>query len=101
MSKPYSKEHARDMFLKHIRHIMVYWLNEQRTPDTAGKMDGLVFSILTMIDGSSAALPSFDIVTRPCDEDEAFCKSEGEDYWEDGMVINDDCMLHELWSVKS
>jgi len=97
MSKQITKEKAREMFLNHIHDMVEFWANESRKQDPKRKLDGLVFSILALIDGSGMGLPAMDIVLRPHPEDKEFHQKEDEDWFEDGMVINDDCHLHEFW----
>lgn len=93
MSKPYTEEEAREIFLSSIRGLCSYWVGVERR-NTAEKLEGLAFSILNIFDGTSASMPALDIVVRPHPEDKDFRISEGDDYFEDGQVIND-CYLHE------
>jgi hypothetical protein len=60
-----------------------------------GKLEGLAFSILNIFDGTTG-LPAMDIVLSPHPEDKDFALSEGERWYEEGMIIND-CYLHELF----
>jgi hypothetical protein len=94
MSKPISKEKAREEFLDHVRHLAHYWSRIERDP--LRMCEGVAFSILTAIDGSSA-LPTYDLVVRPHPDDKTFHENKGEDYYVDGMVINDDVHLHDMF----
>lgn len=94
MSEAIPQQQAEDALLKHLAHLVQYWHRQSGTKLDA--MNGLAFSILTMIDGSTMALPSIDLVLRPHPDDKDFAIGIGEDYWEDGMVINDG-VLHEVW----
>ena len=98
MSRAYTAEEARKMFLDHMRNMSRYWAN---LPDKSvqDKLNGLCFSFLSMIDGATMDLPSMDIVLRPHESDKEFLTEQGEDYFEDGMVIND-CDLHEEWHER-
>lgn len=90
-----SKEEMQKMFLGSIRRIVNYWGNLEDKPDHY-KCEGVAFSILSLIDGCSGSFPcGVDLVLKPHPEDKDFCIEEGEDYVEDGMVLNDDIMLHE------
>jgi hypothetical protein len=96
-SRAKTKEEAREAFLDQLRAYVRYWANETRVPDAQGKLDGLAFSFLNILDGTSASLPSMDVVLRPHADDEAYHKAEGTNWWPTGLVINDDVMLHEHW----
>lgn len=92
----YTKEEARKAFLDHIRALATYWANVERQT-TEERISGALFSVLSLIDGSTLTFPAMDIVLRPHPEDKAFHKGEGEKWFKDGMVINDDVHLHELF----
>jgi hypothetical protein len=97
MSEPraITAEEARDALLRHIANIAKYWADlPDRTP--LERCNGLAFSILNIFDGTTEVLPAIDLVLCPHDGDEAFNKSEGENWYEPGQVIND-AMLHEMW----
>lgn len=97
-SRVYTKEETREMFLAELEDKVTYWRN-LKTPAT-DPFDGLLHSILCVIDGV-AGLPSFDITVRPHSDDKKFHEDEGENYFEDGLVINDDVYLHDLLYKKS
>lgn len=96
MSRAITKEEAREMVLEHIRGLVQYWDTESRATTSREKLEGLAFSVLNIFDGTSS-LPAFDIAVRPHPDDKAYHEAEGSNYFEDGMVINDDCHLHELF----
>ena len=97
MSRAYTKKEARKKFLDGIHEIVDYWVNEARDRTVEGKINGAVFSILAMIDGSNIDIPAFDIAINSHPDDKEFYKKEGSNWFEDGMIINDDCHLHEFW----
>jgi len=97
MSGPRAKteEEARGEFLDQIRMYVSHWEGaSDRT--VRERLDGLAFSILNIFDGTAADFPAVDIVLRPHPDDEAFCRESGEDWFQDGQVINN-CYLHDLW----
>ena len=63
------------------------------------KLDLVVFSILNMFDGTSMGVPALDIVARPHPDDRPDHKAEGENWWHNGRLVNDDgeVLLHEAW----
>jgi hypothetical protein len=78
------------------RELTRYWAGvEDRTVEE--RLSGLLHSILVIIDGQSGGFPcALDLVCRPHPEDKAYHIIEGEDWIEDGTVLNADVLLHEL-----
>ena len=62
--------------------------------------NGGAFGILVLIDGMSGDSPGLDLVLRPHEDDKQDAIDEGDNYYEDGMVINEGVMLHDLWHQK-
>lgn len=86
---------AREEFLANARWLASYWA-AQPNMNPSERCNGAIFSLLTYIDGNSSG-PSFDLVARPSPDDEAFHCSEGDNWMPDGLVINADCLLHDLY----
>jgi hypothetical protein len=97
MTKAYTKEEMRQRFLNQCKSIARFWSKvEDKTPREM--CDGVVFSMLNIIDGMSGGFPAaINLVMQPHPDDKDFCISEGEDWVEAGQVINDDVMLHEQY----
>ena len=88
-------EEVRDEFFEAVRGISKYWAElPEKTP--LERCDGTVFSILNIFDGTTMNLPAMNIILSPHPDDKEFNRSEGNNWYESGMVIND-CMLHELF----
>jgi len=96
MSRPKTKEEIRQEFLEHIKGLVKYW-DELPQKTTTDRLDGLAFSILSTIDGCSISICALNIVVRPHPDDKQFNIDNGDDYYPDGLVINDDVYLHDLW----
>ena len=100
-SRAYTKEEVRDMFLKYAKMIASEWANIER--DTVEEqIRGAIFSFLVLFDGeSSIPFPCLDIVLRPCPEDKKYYKERNENWFEDGMVINDDktCLHDQFYKI--
>ena len=47
MSKPYTEEEVREMFLDHIRYLCSYWARVERDSEKE-MLEGLAFSILNI-----------------------------------------------------
>ena len=93
MSRPYTPEEVREMFLDNVKGLCRYWAGVERD-SVQEQLEGLAFSLLNMFDGTSASMPAMGIVLRPHPDDKQFHEHQGDNYFEDGQVIND-CYLHE------
>lgn len=96
----YTADEVRDMLLQHLVHIARYWANlpdvdkaTGRTHTVQDRCEGVLFSVLSTLDGASMNLPGFDLHAMPHPEDKAFLLAEGERWIEPGTVISD--TLHE------
>ena len=98
MCKAKKVEDVREELLDQIRAYIGFWINTKDQTEEQ-KLVGLAFSILNIFDGTSACLPAMDIVLRPHEDDKEYNKENGDDWYEDGMVVNE-CMLHEQWCNK-
>lgn len=100
MSKEFTEEEVREKFLRKVNRLVTYWLNENSQPDVKEKLEGLAFSILSMIDGSQLDLPGFILAPLPAEEDKDYCIENGEDYFPQNHSSNVKCDiaggLHEL-----
>lgn len=108
--RAYTVEEMRTKFVDHIRSLVVYWAKtDLKAPEFAAllkekgevlyRMEGLVHSILTTLDGCSGMMPSFDLLPSPHPTDAATCREYGENWWVN-VVINE-CMLHDLWHARN
>lgn len=95
MSRAYTEEEVREMFLDSVRGAVQFWANvPDKTPQE--RCDGVAFSILNIFDGTSGGMPAFDLLVAPHSQDKQFAINKGSDYFEPQMMIND-CYLHELY----
>ena len=105
----YTSEEMTVILLKQIWLLVDYWENVERDDDKAGmsRLEGLAFSILSMLDGCGTAMPAMCLVPEPHEADQAYAEEHGEDWWpNDGLEamlgvprISD--MLHErFWTFK-
>jgi len=94
MPRAITAAEEREALLGAVRNYASYWSTQQCT--SREMCDGLAFSILGLIDGVAAGNPSLDLVVRPHPDDKAYCEKNGENWHEDGLVINDgDAYLHD------
>lgn len=101
MTEPraYTSDELRDMLIEQSIVIARYWASLPDVDKATGnamtvqsRCDGVVFSILAMLDGSSD-LPGVDLVFRPHPDDKEYLRSEGSNWVEDGTIVSD--TLHE------
>lgn len=107
MTEPraYTSEEATKMFIDHVRTMVMYWNNLPGLDMATGiertqldRLDGLAFSILTLLDGDSMALPMCRVLVDPHPADKAYHQSEGENWFEPETEL--DGPLHELFYAK-
>ena len=94
--RAFTKEETRDHFLENVRALAHYW------GTLPGKTaleccNGLAFSMLTMFDGCSSDMPAIDLAVCPHEDDKQFNIDEGSNWYESGLVFNDDVHLHEMF----
>lgn len=78
--RPYTPEEITHQLVTQFKGIADYWANQH--PDNAREAtQGTVFSICSALDGSSMALPAFNLVPAPCPEDKDYHISEGQNYY--------------------
>lgn len=112
MSKPraYTVDEMRQKVLHQLDVITRHWATTDLTRpefrasvaakgETLYRLEGLVFSMLVMLDGGTLDIPAIDLVPSPATGDAEFLREEGENWWPSDTVIND-CQLHELWSRR-
>lgn len=103
MTKEYSEEEVTEMVLGHIKVLIEHWEHESRAKTVGEKLEGLAFSILTMIDGSTN-LPRFILAPDPHPDDKEYNIDNEEDYFPENQESNVVCdisgCLHELFYKK-
>lgn len=88
MPRPHTAEEVRSEFLDHVAAMVRYW-DELPDIDRAtgnvldqrGRIEGIAFTILSALDGSSMALPAFVVAPCPHPEDKADCIANGSNYY--------------------
>jgi hypothetical protein len=91
-------EEVRKEFMGAVKGIVRYWSNVE-SESVKDACDGVAFSILSLIDGCSGNFPGVDLRLSPHKDDKAYNISEGKNWYELNMLIND-CMLHEMYHDK-
>lgn len=93
--KPYSQEEACKLVVEHLRTMAAYWA-EIPNLSTKERVEGMAFSCLTMIDGSSP-LPGFALTPIVDDVDVTCCQESGEPYFDPSRPINLPYSLHDMF----
>lgn len=92
--RPYTDEEVLTMLINKLRTLSTYWAEiENSKLTTQERLDGLLFSILSALDGSSYDLPGFKLLIDLPKEDRI---PDGEKYFKHGQWVNKDCPLHEF-----
>lgn len=93
MSRAFTAKEAREKFLSIAREKASFWAAlPDKTPEE--RCNGLVSSMLAIFDGITDGMPAVDLVLRPHSDDTRYRQTMGENYFNDGTVINDG-YLHE------
>ena len=101
--RAYTAEECRERFQSHMLMLCRYWANVERRDGNeteVDRMEGLCHSIQAYLDGSTLNSPGMDLVLRPHKDDKAYHISEGENWHEDGLVINEDPLHETFFRVK-
>ena len=90
-------DEAREELILHFWQILEYWEKESRTPDTRGKMEGMLHSILVTLDGGSGMMPGFEVKPLVPPADVKFHEKEGNKYFPNGEDLGGG--LHDIMYV--
>ena len=98
--REFTESEIRDKFLAHVWQTINYW-DALPNRTNRNKMEGLAFSILSSLDGSSAALPKFIVAPDPHPDDREFLRGEDENWYPENHAAPVKCdisgCLHELF----
>lgn len=76
----YTPEEVREKFLRYVWALVDYWTQEDRS-SRGHALEGLAHSILVMLDGESAELPSFHLIPVGQPDDQRFYRERGENWY--------------------
>lgn len=93
--RPITPEEGVDILLSMFATISESWANNTSV-DRREACNGVVFSILSLLDGHNVSMPAFDLYPHPHVDDLDFCIRIGENYWTD-QPINSGMSLHTEW----
>jgi len=98
--RAHTADECRERLLRHLDGLVRYMLNESRQPTAAHKLDLLVFSILSMIDGCSGEMPAFRLTPSPHPDDQQYWEDHGENWWPEDLSNLSDGELHSRWAQR-
>lgn len=100
MCRAYTKKEVREMLLKHLAKLIEVWARAEGQ-SIVGRLDGLVFSILSLIDGSNSNFPKIKLILNPHLDDQQYCKKNEENWFASDMEITDESLfLHQEWGAR-
>jgi hypothetical protein len=82
--REYTLDETRDLLMRQFRDLILYWENESRAPTIHEKLEGLVWSILTTLDGNTLPVPCFIVSPYPHPADKEYHKNRGENWFPEG-----------------
>jgi hypothetical protein len=96
----YTEEEVRTMFLNTCWSYIDFWDQESTATTCRKKLEGVVFSILAMIDGSNGNFPGMVMTPNPHPDDKSYKRDRGENWFPDKGDIAGS--LHEhFYKVRS
>lgn len=103
--RAWTTDEVREKFLDRVWAMVNYWSREATAAggDVQGVMEGLAFSILSILDGGSLELPAFIVAPAPHPEDLEYHQGEGENWFPENHEIEERIAadiggsLHELF----
>jgi hypothetical protein len=96
-SGAYTEEEARALFLDQVEGIVRFWSTVDTPCDD--RVDGVVFSILSLIDGVAVGSPGFRVTPDPHPNDRAYHEERGERWWSPDTEITN-VYLHDEWTAR-
>jgi hypothetical protein len=99
ISRQYTNTEIQEIFLKQLWTLVDYWDKEPIYKNQRERMIGLVFSVLSTIDGCGY-LPRFNLIPDPHPSDKEYNISIGNNYFPDCTVDitnNISGTLHDNW----
>jgi hypothetical protein len=102
--RQYTNDEVKEMFLQHVKALVQYWAGGLvGDKPAAERLDGLAFSILATIDGSSAVLPAFILAPMPHSGDKDYNLSHGENWFPEAPDVECDIAgtLHDCYAGRS
>ena len=82
--REYTLDETRDLLIENIRYAVNYWDKDTRAGSTQERLEGLEWSILAILDGTTLGGPRFLVSPDPYPEDKEFHQSEGENWFPEG-----------------
>jgi hypothetical protein len=94
--RAYTEKEVTDKLIGRLSMLTDYWYRQPISEKE--KLEGLIFSVLTTLDGCSGELPQFKLVPNPHESDMEHNKNNGEN-WFDPKIELTNISLHDLWTT--
>jgi hypothetical protein len=98
-----TEDEVRDQLLEYVWAMIHYW-EKGKVLTTQEKLEGLAFSLLSMLDGDSANLPRFIVAPNPHPSDVDYRRQENENYFPENLGTHAACnlggSLHEFFYAR-
>lgn len=99
LSREKTDTEVRNEFISSVKSLVDYW-NNVSDKNTKEKLEGLAFSILSMLDGVTG-MPRFIVAPDPSPEDKGYYIDNNKNYYSENYESNVKCdisgCLHELF----
>jgi len=94
MSREYTNKEIVEELIEGIKNSIAYWVD--RTDKTNEEIiEGATHSVLCIFDGITS-LPAFNISVSPHPDDKQYNIDNGDNYYPENKIINDDIYMHDL-----
>ena len=71
-SRQLTNEEIRQQLFNTLNGIVKYWSDESKAQSTKEKLEGAIFSVLSMIDGCNCGLCGFKLIPNPHQDDKQY-----------------------------
>ena len=93
MTSEMTYEQVREAFVNGVSFWIDYWLDEDKTPETKDKLEGLASSIMCMLDGHTVTFPAFIVAPLPSEADKKFSIELKNDWYPKNCSDNIKCNI--------
>lgn len=97
----YTEDEVRELFLKQVWAMTNFWATQVPEQSAKERIEGVAFSIMSLLDGCSAAMGGFIVAPCPHPEDKAYLQSNSENWYPENHESDVNCdisgSLHELF----
>jgi hypothetical protein len=93
--RAYTREEVTEQILEGVVRNVRYWQKQPSCGTMEDRVEGVAFSILSMLDGSTMDIPAFNLSPDTEEDHINYCIEEGQNYYDPDTVVS--TSLHELF----